>query len=119
MTAKRYSALKLCSSIKRFTILGIPTAYANVREINSLRLANRNSEYLKMIYGKSLYNQIVSYVQLKARHKNPEFRQACTERIDKFCSELTALHKQNPDNGTIFRSLMMANMMLCYPGAKD
>lgn len=92
---------------------------ANVREINSLRLANRNSEYLKMIYGKSLYNQIVSYVQLKARHKNPEFRQACTERIDKFCSELTALHKQNPDNGTIFRSLMMSNMMLRYPGAQD
>lgn len=92
---------------------------ANVREINRLRLANRNSEYLKVIYGKSLYNQIVSYVQLKARHKNPEFRQACYERIDFFCSELTELYKQNPDNRTILRSLMMANVMLCYPGAQD
>ena len=89
----------------------------NVAEINSLRLGNPSSEYLQLIYGKSLYNQIVSYVHLKAGRKNPEIRHACDERIGYFYSELVELYKHNPDNKIIQRSLEMANTMLHYPGA--
>lgn len=62
---------------------------------------------------------LIQYVQLKARHKNPEFRQARDERVNYFFRELVILNKQNPDNGTIQRSLLMANMKLYYPGAQD
>lgn len=89
---------------------------ANVAEINRLRMANLDSEYLKVIYGKSLYNQVVSYVQLKVRRDNPEFRRACDERIGIFCYELSVLSRNNPDNEQIRRSVSMANMMLHYPG---
>ncbi len=89
----------------------------NVAEINSLRLGNPSSEYLHLIYGKSLYNQIVSYVHLKAGRKNSEIRHACDERIGYFYSELVELYKHNPDNKIIQRSLEMANTMLHYPGA--
>ena len=114
---ENYAAMLMLDFKNHFADFG--DQEANVRKINSLCLANPNSEYLKAIYGKSLYNQIVSYVQLKTRHKKREFRQACDERLRYFCRELVTLHKQNPDNGTILRSLTMANMMLCYPGVQD
>lgn len=89
---------------------------ANVREINRLRLANPNSEYLKVIYGKSLYNQIVSYVTFKVARTDPELGQLCDQRIGYFCRELSVLSRKNPDNEQIHRSVLMAKMMLNYPG---
>lgn len=87
----------------------------NVEEIGELLAANPDSYYLLLIYGKSIYNQIVSYHGYFRHCPDPSKKQACASIINNYMDELIRLVKEHPDHEYLKRSFLMAKMLLLGP----
>ena len=84
----------------------------NVEEIGELLAGNTDSYYLLMIYGKSIYNQIVSYHGYFRRCSDLFQKQACGNIINDYMSELSRLVKEHPNHEQLKRSFLMARQVL-------
>lgn len=85
-----------------------PEQDKNVEKINQLRKKFPASTYLDMIYGKGLYNQVVSYTEIYRNQNIPGRIRACEHKITENMDKLYQLCRDKPENKQIQRSYQMA-----------
>lgn len=76
----------------------------NIERINGLRRKFPSSTYLDIIYGKTLYNQVVSYCNILRQQKTAERYYACKGFIDEYVDKLRRLCEDKPENEMVRQS---------------